>query len=54
MRMNSTADLGHVARVFSFVPAGLIDRATTFSQGEALVAARSHRIRPNLLRLADQ
>jgi DNA helicase HerA-like ATPase len=40
MRMNSTADLGHVARVFSFVAPGLIDRATTFRQGEALVAGK--------------
>jgi DNA helicase HerA-like ATPase len=40
MRMNSTADLGHVARVFSFVPPGLIDRAATFAQGEALVAGK--------------
>jgi DNA helicase HerA-like ATPase len=40
MRMNSTADLAHVARVFSFVPPGLLDRATTFRQGEALVAGK--------------
>ena len=40
MRMNSTADLAHVARVFSFVAPGLIDRATTFRQGEALVAGK--------------
>jgi hypothetical protein len=40
MRMNSTADLAHVALVFSFVPPGLIDRATTFAQGEALVAGK--------------
>jgi hypothetical protein len=40
MRMNSAADLGHVASVFSFVPPGLIDRATTFPQGEALVAGK--------------
>ena len=40
MRMNSTADLGHVARVFSFVPPGLVDRAATFAQGEALVAGK--------------
>jgi uncharacterized protein len=40
MRMNSTADLGHVARVFSFVPPGLVDRAATFRQGEALVAGK--------------
>jgi uncharacterized protein len=40
MRMNSAADLAHVARVFSFVAPGLIDRATTFRQGEALVAGK--------------
>jgi DNA helicase HerA-like ATPase len=40
MRMNSTADLAHVRRVFSFVPPGLIDRAMTFRQGEALVAGK--------------
>jgi DNA helicase HerA-like ATPase len=40
MRMNSTADLGHVARVFSFVPPGLVDRAAAFAQGEALVAGK--------------
>jgi DNA helicase HerA-like ATPase len=40
MRMNSSADLAHVARVFSFVPPGLIDRATTFRQGEALMAGK--------------
>jgi uncharacterized protein len=40
MRMNSLTDLAHVARVFSFVPPGLIDRATTFRQGEALVAGK--------------
>ena len=40
MRMNSMADLAYVASIFSFVPPGLIDRATTFRQGEALVAGR--------------
>jgi Helicase HerA, central domain len=40
MRMNSAADLAHLGRVFSFVPPGLIDRATTFRQGEALVAGK--------------
>jgi uncharacterized protein len=40
MRMNSTADLGHVADVFSFVPPGLVDRAAAFAQGEALVAGK--------------
>ena len=53
MRMNSVADLGHVAQVFSFVPAGLIDRATTFEQGEALVAGKvaSH---PALVRFGSR
>jgi uncharacterized protein len=40
MRMNSVADLAHVADVFSFVPPGLVDRATAFAQGEALVAGK--------------
>jgi hypothetical protein len=53
MRMNSTADLDHVERVFSFVPPGLIDRATTFRQGEALVAGKiaSH---PALIRFGSR
>jgi hypothetical protein len=53
MRMNSIADLGHVAEVFSFVPKGLIDRATTFALGEALVAgkASSH---PALIRFGSR
>jgi hypothetical protein len=53
MRMNSVADLGHVARVFSFVPPGLIDRAMTFAQGEALVAGKiaSH---PALIRFGSR
>jgi DNA helicase HerA-like ATPase len=40
MRMDSAADLAHIASIFSFVPPGLIDRATTFHQGEALVAGK--------------
>jgi DNA helicase HerA-like ATPase len=53
MRMNSTADLAHVGQVFSFVPRGLIDRAATFRQGEALVAGKiaSH---PALIRFGDR
>ncbi len=38
MRMNSLADLGYVSGVFSFVPSSLLERATTFRQGEALAA----------------
>jgi uncharacterized protein len=40
MRMNSEADLGHLSEAFSFVPDGLIQRATTFRQGESLVAGK--------------
>jgi uncharacterized protein len=40
MRMNSEADLAHLRNTFSFVPAGLIQRATTFRQGESLVAGK--------------
>ena len=40
MRMNSTADAAFAQSVFSFVPAGLVDRATTFRLGEALVAGK--------------
>jgi uncharacterized protein len=53
MRMNSVADLAYVAGVFSFVPPGLVDRATTFSQGEALAAGKiaSH---PALVRFGSR
>jgi uncharacterized protein len=53
MRMNSVADLAHVGGVFSFVPPGLIDRATAFDQGEALVAGKiaSH---PALVRFGSR
>jgi uncharacterized protein len=53
MRMNSAADLGHVGAVFSFVPPGLIERAMTFRQGEALVAGKiaSH---PALIRFGER
>jgi uncharacterized protein len=40
MRMNSEADLGHLSETFSFVPDGLIQRATSFRQGESLVAGK--------------
>lgn len=53
MRMNSVADLGYLTEVFSFVPPGLIERATTFRQGEALVAGgiASH---PALIRFGSR
>jgi DNA helicase HerA-like ATPase len=53
MRMNSAADLAHVGSVFSFVPPGLIERAMTFRQGEALVAGKiaSH---PALIRFGER
>jgi hypothetical protein len=40
MRMNSAADLGIIGEVFSFVPPGLLARATAFRQGEALAAGK--------------
>jgi uncharacterized protein len=40
MRLSSAADLAHVGSLFSSVAPGLVDRASTFSQGEALVAGR--------------
>ena len=40
MRLNSQADAGFAQAVFSFVPAGLVERATTFRLGEALVAGK--------------
>jgi len=40
MRMNSTADLGFIGDVFSFVPQSLLGRATTFRQGESLIAGK--------------
>ncbi len=40
MRMNSEADLGYLRGTFSFVPAGLVQRATTFQQGQGLVAGK--------------
>ncbi|HEY2879113.1 ATP-binding protein [Nocardioides sp.] len=40
MRMNSEADLDYLGDVFSFVPPGLIQRATTFRMGETLVAGK--------------
>jgi DNA helicase HerA-like ATPase len=53
MRMNSLADLGFVGDVFSFVPRHLLERATTFRQGEALVAGKiaSH---PSFVRFGER
>ena len=53
MRMNSVADLAHVAGIFSFVPPGLVERATAFDQGEALAAGKiaSH---PTLIRFGSR
>jgi DNA helicase HerA-like ATPase len=53
MRMNSAADLDYAREVFSFVPASLLERATTFGLGEALVAGKfsSH---PALLRVGPR
>lgn len=40
MRMNSDADLADLARLFSFVPPGLMAGATSFRMGQALVAGK--------------
>jgi uncharacterized protein len=40
MRLSSAADLDHLGSVFSSVARGLVDRAPTFAQGEALVAGQ--------------
>jgi len=40
MRMNSAADLAHLATSFSFVPSSMLDAARHFGLGEALVAGK--------------
>jgi DNA helicase HerA-like ATPase len=40
MRMNSAGDLARLGELFSFVPPGLLARATSFKLGESLVAGR--------------
>ena len=56
MRLNSAADTAYARSMFSFAPAGLIDSATGFRQGEALIAGKiaSHpaavRVGPRLSR----
>lgn len=40
MRLNSAADTAFAQAVFSFVPPGLVGKATTFGLGEALVAGK--------------
>lgn len=37
MRINSAGDLARIAELFSFAPAGLLERATTFGLGQALI-----------------
>ncbi len=40
MRMNSSADLFHLADIFSFVPGDLLAEASNFNLGESLVSGR--------------
>jgi DNA helicase HerA-like ATPase len=40
MRMNSEADLAYLREVFSFVPGGMVRRATGFRQGESLAGGK--------------
>lgn len=53
MRMNSTEDLQHLSRVFSFVPPALMDRSRTFAQGESLVAGKISPV-PMLIRFGQR
>jgi hypothetical protein len=53
MRMNSTGDLADIARVFSFVPSGLVHGATGFRQGTALLGGRLFP-RPGYVRMGDR
>ena len=40
LRMNSAIDIDHLARVFGFVPATLLQQASAFRLGEGLIAGR--------------
>ena len=40
LRLNSLADAAFAQAAFSFVPPGLIQRSSTFRQGEGLVAGQ--------------
>jgi uncharacterized protein len=40
MRMNSTGDLARITELFSFVPPGLLARATAFDLGQTLICGR--------------
>lgn len=40
MRMNSSADLGYLSEVFSFIPGDLISESTHFRMGESLIAGQ--------------
>jgi uncharacterized protein len=40
MRMNSSEDIRSLVEVFSFVPRPLLDRSSTFAQGETLIAGK--------------
>ena len=40
MRMNSQIDIDDLARIFSFVPEGMLREAAAFRQGEALLAGK--------------
>ncbi|MGN6484983.1 MAG: ATP-binding protein [Thermomicrobiales bacterium] len=53
MRMNSQTDLDDLATIFSFVPKGMLDRAATFRQGEALFAGKIVPA-PRLLRIGKR
>ncbi len=53
MRMNSPGDLEELGRAFGFVPRQLLDRASHFIQGEALVAGGFVRL-PVVVKMRDR
>ncbi len=53
MRMNSSSDIAHLSRTFSFVPETLLQRSTTFAQGESLIAGKISPM-PVLIRFGRQ
>jgi DNA helicase HerA-like ATPase len=53
MRLNSAADAAYTKTVFSFVPGALVDSASTFRLGEALVVGKISP-QPSLLRFGSR
>jgi hypothetical protein len=54
MRMASTSDLEWVARTLSYAPGPLLEQATSFGQGESLVAGKIASHHPALIRFGPR